>query len=1477
MASIVNDRDITLQAADPRVTSILGAALSISASATGFVVNNEVATPTYIILTAIREGNLANAGDVTFTVVSGYVGTLVQDGDTCTVQYQGLVDASSDSCTIRATVIYLGKTYTVDSIISGKVTKPADIQNISSTTFGSYVHLTWNKNAEIDLDGYEVRLANSGWGDESILYHGNANGVLLAPSELGASITWYVRAYNTSNLYSTNTVSYTFTPTVIPAIVNTNITAAISYVSVTNNIATISWPKVTTQFLLDKYLVKIVKPGPITLDLEVTTNTVDIQADWIGDANISIATRDILKQVSTYSGVKVLTASIPNIPALPTINILGGRLHIVWSPVENTSLPVIGYEIRTANVNWGSKTVLPVWVGNSTDITIDVSAAGTEITYYITAFDTAGNYSNVRPFAYTVTLPGAIPAVTYDYSSTSVGQASCTIKWARPAVETFQLKLFRLTLVRPDLPDLTIDTLSTEWTVPADWVGTAILYAKTLDILGGESVQNQFEIIKVAPGQVSVGSKVVNYIDTNVKVTWPVATAGSLPIAGYEIRASNNITVLYRNVYNNYTFPKTQFTTPGINSYYVYAYDNAYKYGPAAVALSVPLTAPPVVTSGNTAVYSVNTLGQPIVTVFWNTPAGATFNIAYYKITFSKPGFSDIIVVNSISNSAEFAADWEGNATLTVTTYDVLGVPSATNYSTTVTKVAPSIVTSAVSSTINVTIDDNTILLNWSAPTNAGSLPIIGYLLYNSDGSVLLGETSTTSLIIQRSSYTVGTNNYRLKSKDLAGKLSSSHKAFSIVLANPGTPVSGTGVFTSSTARFTWSPPTASSFKVIEYIVSLAGAFSTVAARRNTTDWEITVPSNWSNSTGTLSVQAVDAAGFTSTALTIALANQLPATPAAPNSFIVDGQSIDIDWVDNTKTDSTLAISEYRIYNDTKTSLLWKGAVSLAKVSLPHSYTGVINYKLYAYDYNGNECTVPRSFSYTVVAPIAPNLPVITYKFGTDTSNAALSLFWDHANPTYGISGYEVSYDTTILFTNSNTIIINPIPSGWVDTAKIFNIKTVDQLLNKSVTTPIEITKYSPNPINDSDFRIEVVDNNVLLFWKLPAITTLPVAGTRIRKQLQGQSAESVGDKTGTFTSVFERRGGTYTYWLSSVDSDGQASTEIQKDTLVSEPPDFIFNGAQTSLFDSVNTLNAYTDATGLTMPVNITTTWANHFINADDGAGGNTWVSPQAQVTAGYPIYVQPSTSSGYYSEDFDFGTTFSSSKVSVNITGSNINGNPSVVTTIATSNDGSNWSVPIVGTSVFATLFRYIRVTITVSVSGVDTGKGLYKLTNLEVVLDAKLISDSGSITTTTSNGGLNQANGDVVNFGKEFIDVTAINLTPANIAGGGAALYDFVDTVIAGTYSITTNICTINTGATEHGLKPGQAIRLNFVTGGAPNGVYSVLQEVSLTSYTVSITTANTSGSVSTYPESMRIFLYDLNGTRISGGVSWSVTGY
>jgi hypothetical protein len=44
-------------------------------------------------------------------------------------------------------------------------------------------------------------------------------------------------------------------------------------------------------------------------------------------------------------------------------------------------------------------------------------------------------------------------------------------------------------------------------------------------------------------------------------------------------------------------------------------------------------------------------------------------------------------------------------------------------------------------------------------------------------------------------------------------------------------------------------------------------------------------------------------------------------------------------------------------------------------------------------------------------------------------------------------------------------------------------------------------------------------------------------------------------------------------------------------------------------------------------MPVNTTETWADHFVN-------NSWTSPSAQISAGYPYYIQPTLGTSYYEE---------------------------------------------------------------------------------------------------------------------------------------------------------------------------------------------------------------------------------------------------
>jgi hypothetical protein len=342
---------------------------------------------------------------------------------------------------------------------------------------------------------------------------------------------------------------------------------------------------------------------------------------------------------------------------------------------------------------------------------------------------------------------------------------------------------------------------------------------------------------------------------------------------------------------------------------------------------------------------------------------------------------------------------------------------------------------------------------------------------------------------------------------------------------------------------------------------------------------------------------------------------------------------------------------------------------------------------------------------------------------------------------------------------------------------------------------------------------------------------------------------------------VFELSGGRYTYWIATVDTDNRYSEPTAVSVTVSQPPDFVFNAEYTSTFSGAKTNAAnVVNSTALLMLVNTTETWTQHFTS-------NSWATPQAQVTAGYTYYALPALSTATYQEVFDYGTVLASSSITVSKLGSIISGFPTVYSEIETSLDGSTWTTSQAVDTMFAFNFRYIRITVK---STANTDKDLYSLTHLVVRLDNKQKSDSGNIAAVNTD-----TYGTIVNFAKEFTDIQSINLTPAGTTPI-SAVYDFKDYVLTGTYSITSEVCTVN--VTAHGLITGQTVRLSFLTGAASNGVYTVTK-ITDNQYTVSmIGTADTSGNISTYSQSMRVYAFNsTSGTRTSAQVSWQIKGY
>lgn len=580
--------------------------------------------------------------------------------------------------------------------------------------------------------------------------------------------------------------------------------------------------------------------------------------------------------------------------------------------------------------------------------------------------------------------------------------------------------------------------------------------------------------------------------------------------------------------------------------------------------------------------------------------------------------------------------------------------------------------------------------------------------------------------------------------------------------------------------------------------------------------------------------------------------------------------------------------------------------------------SGAVTFYIKAIDSSGNY-SINSSFVNFSPSGI-PNITGISYSYAdTALTSATVTLDWDEVTTSqFPITAYEVTYNGTVRTVKANSIIL---PADWVGN-RAFTIKAIDVHGNKSSGYTELVTKAVPNPVYD--VRAQVIDNTVMLYWSLPDRTSLPIDHVMLKKGPTFATATVIGDKKGAFTTITESQGGNYTYWLSAVDTDGVESDPVSVTTVVSEPPDFVFNAEFTSTFTGTKSSAEY-DGVSLVLPINTTETWSSHFTS-------RSWTTPQNQIDAGYPIFIQPSTSSGYYEETFDFGQLLASSRITLNFRGTVISGTPVVSTKISLSVDNVTFVDYNGVTDVYGLNFRYVKIRVTV-IS--ETNTGLYSIQDLTVRLDAKLKNDAGTtyalaanagtysqsvntITVTSSSHGLVAGSkvfltftsgtaqsgyytvvtantntftvtstiaqttsgnvvldqeGTIVNFNKEFIDVQSITLSPAGTTPS-IPVYDFKDNLASATYSITSNVCTVTLN--NHGLISGQKVKMFFASGTGVSDTYTISSYTTNT-FSFDLTASNGSGNCTVYPQSFRIHLFNNSGSRVSSNVSWAIKGY
>jgi hypothetical protein len=156
-------------------------------------------------------------------------------------------------------------------------------------------------------------------------------------------------------------------------------------------------------------------------------------------------------------------------------------------------------------------------------------------------------------------------------------------------------------------------------------------------------------------------------------------------------------------------------------------------------------------------------------------------------------------------------------------------------------------------------------------------------------------------------------------------------------------------------------------------------------------------------------------------------------------------------------------------------------------------------------------------------------------------------------------------------------------------------------------------------------------------------------------------------------------------------------------------------------------------------------------------------FASPQAQIDAGYPIYIEPSVLTASYTEAIDYGSLLASTNITVTLNSTPLAGTVTASCQIRWSNVSASgpWTYASAGaTSCIAANFRYVEVVYSFTV---PDGADLLLVSGLNIKLSVKQRGDSGSATAAVG--------GTTVPFGYSFISADCPMVQPSFTSAAAA----------------------------------------------------------------------------------------------------------
>ena len=364
----------------------------------------------------------------------------------------------------------------------------------------------------------------------------------------------------------------------------------------------------------------------------------------------------------------------PGAPGQPTAsNITSTSATLTWTAATPGSNPIGGYDVyRVA-------TPADVVVASTTGaLTTPVTGltASTSYTFYVKARDTANVSGAASPTRAVTTLPPPTPpGPPGQPTASNITQTGVTLTWTASTAGSNPIGGYDV--YRVGTPDAVVASTTGALTAPVTGLSPATsytFYVRARDTTGVSGAASPTRGVTTANSTppTAPGAPVASALtSTSVTLTWTASTAGTFPLAGYEVHRVAGTTDTIAASPTGTTATINGLTPATAYSFYVRAKDTAGVL--SAASPSTPVTTPPQTSASCAVTYRI--VDQ------WGTGFKAELTITNTGTTTINGWTLAFAFANGQSGAAGWGAIWTqtgANVTATNLSWNNIIAPSAT-------------------------------------------------------------------------------------------------------------------------------------------------------------------------------------------------------------------------------------------------------------------------------------------------------------------------------------------------------------------------------------------------------------------------------------------------------------------------------------------------------------------------------------------------------------------------------------------------------------------------------------------------------------------------------------------------------------------------------------------------------------------------------------------------------------------------------